>query len=375
MNTITKNQHYIPQSILTNFANSKGKVFEILLKHKNIYSISYRQSMSERFTYEHPDLEDNFLENEFGKIESYFAPGMRTIIEKLESDSLVIEDIKKQVETYMKDFLIFYYRSGALLNEYTFDSFSKQDKIPLMLEKIMDSSYLAQLSETIINYYDFSIIKSEEGSFLLSDQYVTTSALSIKGQYTNVSNRHLGLKDVIMLIPLSRKYYIAYFNGEKPSYIKSNDINVLSNEQIREINKTIINNSYIKCIGQNRKSLEEVVDKFRYESPSRSLVGFKSGKKTAALRKKEVFFYEKDIEQWDFFRDLKHVVNRDTKRNDICKCGSGKKYKICCLDKTKRNYSIVNNMYKKDHHIKIKAHPNAQIEKALDDYSYVSNED
>ncbi|UZP70674.1 DUF4238 domain-containing protein [Paenibacillus polymyxa] len=129
-------------------------------------------------------------------------------------------------------------------------------------------------------------MKSEEGSFLLSDQYVTTSALSIKGQYTNVSNRHLGLKDVIMLIPLSRKYYIAYFNGEKPSYIKSNDINVLSNEQIREINRTIINNSYIKYIGQNRKSLEEVVDKFRYESPSRSLVGFKSGKKTAALRKK-----------------------------------------------------------------------------------------
>ncbi|GAA0133398.1 hypothetical protein YSY43_02380 [Paenibacillus sp. YSY-4.3] len=372
MNTITKNQHYIPQSILANFANNKGKVFEILLKQKKIYPISYRQSMSERYTYEHPYLEENYLEKEFGKIESYFAPAMRKIIENLESDSNYIEDIKKQAETYMRDFFVFYYKSGALLNEYAFDGLHKDDKIPLMLEKIMNSIYLAELKDTIIKYYDFSIIKSEEDSFLLSDQYVTTSALSIKGQYINISNRHLGLKDVLMLIPLSSKYYIAYFNGEKPDYIKSTQVNMLSNEQVKEVNRTIINNSYVKCIGKYREPIELVADDFRIESPSRAVASYESGKQTVALRKKEVFFFDRDIEQWDFFRELKHTININTKRNEICKCGSGKKYKRCCLSKCQRNYSIVNNMYKKGHHMIIKSHPNALIEKSLDEYSFIS---
>lgn len=374
MNTVTKNQHYIPQSILCNFANSKGKVFEVLLKAKNIYQTTYRQSMSERFTYEHPDLEENYLENQFSKIESYVAPGIREIIDRLNSESANIEELKDEVEKFMREFLIFYYRSGALLNEYTFNGYSKDDKIPLMLEKILDSSYLSHLSKSIIEYYDFSIIKSENDEFLLSDQYISTASLSIKGQYTNASNRNIGLRDVIILIPLSSKYYIAYFNGDKPPYIKSNAINVLKSEEVRAVNRAIINNSYVKCVGQNRKALEDVVETFKSESASRTLAVFQSGQKTAALRKKDVFFYDKDIEQWEFFRELKHMVNLDTKRNELCKCGSGKKYKRCCLSKTQRNYSIVNNMYKTGHMTQIKAHPHAIVERALDEYSYFSED-
>ncbi|OBZ18915.1 hypothetical protein A8L34_05030 [Bacillus sp. FJAT-27264] len=372
MNTITKNQHYIPQSILANFANSKGKVFEIFLENRNIYSTSYRQSMCERLTYEHPDLEDNALENAFGKIESYFAPGMRKIIETIESGLASITDIRKQVESYMSDFLIFYYRSGALLNEYSYDNLNKEDKIPLMLEKIMDSEYISKLSNTITSYYDFSIIKSNNSGFLLSDQYVATAALSIKGQYSNISNRHLGLKDVIMLIPLSCKYYIVYSNGVSPGYVKSGNINTLTSEEVQDINRTIINNSYIKCVGHNKESIEEVSEQFSFGSPSRSMMIYESGINSAALCKKEVFFYDEDIEQWNFFRELKHTINRNTERNEICKCGSGKKYKKCCLAKSERNYAIVNNMYKKGHHIKIKAHSNATVEKALDEYKYFS---
>ncbi|MBD8838888.1 DUF4238 domain-containing protein [Paenibacillus sp. CFBP 13594] len=370
MRTITKNQHYIPQSMLTNFANSKGRVFEVLLKNNNIYETSYRQSMSEKFTYEHPLLEGNYLENMFGKIESYFAPAMREIIAHLDSNLTPIEEIKKLVEKYMKEYLVFYYRSGALLNEFTFGGFSKEDKIPLMLEKIKDSNYLDKLSQTIISSYDFSIIKSDNDEFLLSDQYVSTAALSIKGRYTNASNRQLGFKDILMLIPLSSKYYIVYMNGQTPHFIKPNLINILSEIEIQKINKTIINNSYVKCIGKSRKQLEESIGSFRFESPSRTLAAFNSGVSTAALNKKEVFFYEKDIEQWDFFIELRHMKNTGTKRNDPCKCGSGKKFKKCCLSKTQRNYSIFDNMYKNDHHIKTKAHPKATIEKALDEYSF-----
>ncbi|EGL19829.1 MULTISPECIES: DUF4238 domain-containing protein [unclassified Paenibacillus] len=371
MSNITKNQHYIPQSILSNFANNKGKVFEILLKNMNIYSVSYRQSMSERFTYEHPYLEDNYLEKKFGTLESYFAPAMRKIIESIESDSFNIQDIKKQSETYMRDFLIFYYRSGALLNEYTLGGLQKEDKIPLLLEKIFDSKYLIELSNTIIKHYDFSIIKSEEDGFLLSDQYVSTCALSIKGQYANLSNRHLGLKDVLILIPLSSKYYITYFNGKKPHYINSNAVNILSGDQVREINTSIINNSYIKCIGAKRESIELVKEAFKFESPSKAIMVYESGRQIAALNKKEVFFYDTDIEQWSYFRNLHHTKNFHTKRNDICNCGSGKKYKRCCLTKTERNYSIVNNMYKEGHHIKIRVHSTAILEKPLDEYTFV----
>ncbi|MEK3658878.1 SEC-C metal-binding domain-containing protein [Paenibacillus sp. FSL F4-0236] len=56
----------------------------------------------------------------------------------------------------------------------------------------------------------------------------------------------------------------------------------------------------------------------------------------------------------------------------MCKCGSGLKYKKCCLNKSERNYSIVNNMHKEGHLIKIKAHPEALVEKAIDEYSFMS---
>jgi uncharacterized protein YecA (UPF0149 family) len=101
-------------------------------------------------------------------------------------------------------------------------------------------------------------------------------------------------------------------------------------------------------------------------------MAFKSGVKKAALNKKEVFFYQDDIEQWDFFRNLKHTVNIDTKRNELCKCGSGKKYKKCCLNRSERNYHMVNNMYKKNHQIEIKADPNSSVEKPLEEFSFIS---
>ena len=371
----TKNQHYIPQSILVNFANNKGQLFEALVKQEKIYSTNYRQSMSERFTYEHPDLEVNLLENAFGKIESYFAPAMRKIISDLDSNSVSIDTIKMQADTFMKDYLVFYYRSGALLNEYAFDGLNVSVKIPLMLEKIIDSKYLSNLSETIKSFYDFAIIKSEGCNFILSDQYVSTAALSIKGQYSNISNRHLGLKDVLMLIPLSSKYYIVYSNGNRPNFIAKNKVNLLSDEDVCRINKTIMSNSYVKCIGLHKSPLEKSIEYYNYESPSKTIVAYKSGVKTTALNKKEVFFYEEDIEQWAFFKNFMHTINKNTRRNDTCRCGSGEKYKKCCLLRSERNYLIVENMYKKDHLIKIKAHPTSYIEKALEEYSYFSNED
>lgn len=65
MSDIVKNQHYIPESVLQHFS-SKGRVYEVLLDEvKGPYQVPYRNSMSERFTYEHPNLPTNQLEKFF----------------------------------------------------------------------------------------------------------------------------------------------------------------------------------------------------------------------------------------------------------------------------------------------------------------------
>lgn len=68
---------------------------------------------------------------------------------------------------------------------------------------------------------------------------------------------------------------------------------------------------------------------------------------------------------------MKYVINKDTKRNELCKCGSGKKYKRCCLNMSERNYHIVNNMYRKNYHLEMKVNPNSSVEKPLEEFSFI----
>ncbi|PAD70646.1 hypothetical protein CHH83_02250 [Bacillus sp. 7586-K] len=370
MSTNTKNQHYIPQNILAHFANEKEQLFEALIKQKKVYQTKYRQSMSERYVYEHPNLDTNLIENQFSILESDFAPRLKKILSLLKEKDPEISEIKRQIEACMIDFLIFYYRSGALLNEFSFNGTEDGNKISLMLEKIMNSKYLIKLSESVISSYSFSIIKSEEKDFIMSDQYVSTASLNIKGRFSNISNRHIGLKDVIIMIPLSSEFYVIYSNGKTPSYIKENTINILTEDQIKEINKVIFNNSYKKAVGLNKSMLEEGLSSFRFESPSRAIMVYESGMKTGALNKKEVFFYQEDIEQWEYFTKIKHTINMGTKRNELCKCGSGKKFKKCCSDKFHRNFKIVSDMYNR-HYKEIYANPYHIIEKSLEEYDFI----
>jgi len=51
------NQHYISQCLLKYFANSKGQVYEVMVEARKVYLTNYKNSMVERFTYEHPELE------------------------------------------------------------------------------------------------------------------------------------------------------------------------------------------------------------------------------------------------------------------------------------------------------------------------------
>ena len=52
--------------------------------------------------------------------------------------------------------------------------------------------------------------------------------------------------------------------------------------------------------------------------------------------KKEVFLLEGDYEILELYRTLQFGRYSKIKRNDICLCGSGKKYKRCCINKVQK---------------------------------------
>ena len=134
------------------------------------------------------------------------------------------------------------------------------------------------------------------------------------------------MRDIMILIPLSGMYYLAFYDGNAPSFIDDGQVNSLSKAQINEINEAIINNSYIKCICNNEESLKSALTKFNYQSPLNVM--------TIGIRetlKKEVFLYEKDRMAWKLFVKNEWVNYRLLGESDKCECGSGKNYKDCCM--------------------------------------------
>lgn len=368
---IVVNQHYIPQCILANFSNDKGQVYEALVDKKKVYLTNYRNSMSERYTYEHSMIEVNSLEKYFGRIESYIGPVIKNIIdaiEQYEEAKYNFADIQHLIERYMREFIIFYYRSGALLQEFSFERKKKEDRVLLLLGKLRNSQYIKELSKTIINYYEFAIIKSSDNNFILSDQYISTAALEIKNRFSNVTNRQIGFKNTIILIPISSKYYAIYYNGNIPDYINKNCVNELSQEQIDEINDVIINNSYVKCVGYNKSTLDKALIKFKYRSPSAVYAEFNSGAIIGATLKKEVFFYERDKKVWEFFTSAIWIKYKNLGRNDRCLCGSGKKFKKCCIEYYKGARRIMDRIIRKENPLNYKVSKYATVEKSIDEF-------
>jgi uncharacterized protein YchJ len=334
---ITIKQHYVPQSLLLYFTNLDEKLFEVLLREKKIYRTNTLNSMCENFTYEHEKLPVNTIEKYLSKIEDRVAGQVKNliqVIEEIKSGKMGLSAAKVIVENTLHDFLLFYYRSGALLTE--FSSFKKEEKIPLMSDKILNHEYLDKLAGVIKDFYNFAIIESS-GDFLISDQFISTSALKIKTQFFHISNRHIGLKETLILIPISSRYYIAYWNTERDFFLKKDTINLLNEDNVRQINDTIINNSYIKCAGMKKEKIEEILPEFNESSPTQIFAGgnpknFSMG----AIKKKEVFFYEDEKEVWNLFKLHTSIDYKNLGVYDLCKCGSGKKFKWCHFNSYKR---------------------------------------
>ncbi len=342
-NQITKNQHYIPQSLLLHFADSEEQLFEILLFHKKIFPTNIKNTMCEQYTYEHDILPKNTIENYFSKIEGEVAPAVSDVIKAINEfkngEIKDINEVKEKVRNILNNFLVFYYRSGALLTE--FSSSDKRDKIPLLSEKILNSEYINNLANVIDEFYDFAIIESSD-DFLLSDQFVSTTALRIKTQFSNLSNRHIGLKETAIFMPISASFYIVYWNTQYDFPIKKNEINKLSEENIKLINSTIINNSYTKCVAKKKERIEEVVAFYKWASPTNFFAGGNpSGYFTGATKKKEVFFFEEERKAYEILENLAMIIYRNLGRNDPCSCKSGKKFKKCHWDAYNRFQSVM----------------------------------
>lgn len=328
-------QHYIPKCVLSNFSNDKEQICEGLVVKNKIYQTSISNSMAERFVYEHSFIAINLLEKFFARIENYIAPAIGKIISTLEAFEANADEFNK-VRTYFKkyirEFLIFYYRSGALLYEFGHDQNKREDRVLLLLRKLMNSEYIRVLGKTIIDNYSFSIIKSKDGNFIISDQYISTAALGIKNRFANVSNRQMGFKQVIILVPLSKHYYGVFFDGRSPFYIKKNKVNVLKDNQVEEINRIIVNNSYIKAASYSKDALKVALSDFEFQSPVKIMAGYESGLTTGAVLKKEIFFYKNDEEVMRVFESTEWLKYEHLRRNDFCICGSNTKFKNCHMD-------------------------------------------
>ncbi len=107
----------------------------------------------------------------------------------------------------------------------------------------------------------------------------------------------------------------------------------MDDAELRLVNSTILNNSYIKAVARKKERLEEVLDSFEYGSPTQTFaggnpVGFSMG----FTKKKEVFFFEEDRKAYSLLDNMTIMVYKKLDRNDICACGSFKKFKKCHLD-------------------------------------------
>lgn len=356
----TKNQHYIPQCILKNFVSNNTNIYEGLIPKLKVYETNIRNSMSKRYMYEDESIEDNYIENEFAQLEGELSTKTNKLISDIyetKFDNRQIYDIYNQLESYIPLVIVMYYRSGALFEEFEFSNLDFDGKLggntniksPVfaMLEKIQNSEYILGLTKTILDDYKFAILISED-DFTISDQYLSTAALKIKSRFINYSNRMIGLKDTLILIPLSKKIYFCFFHNTNTFEIVENQYNFLSDIQLNNFNNCIANNSYLKFAGANEDTMKLYIKNIIVKSPIGTLATFNNGTKVKSTVKKEVFFYEKDAKNWEFF--ITHMWHKmeGVKRNELCPCGSNKKFKKCCIELYQESKRIIMDLQYRD---------------------------
>lgn len=345
-NTNTKKQHYIPQSILKHFSLDGKSIYECIIDWSppKLFKTNIRNAMCQNNIYEHMLLEKNGVENFFAtEIDSALSEYHKDVCEILDAGSQ--EAFDKVYNLTLKQcphILISFYRSGALLEEYNTAYEFEQGKIIVAVLSAISGNYIDKLSKTLQEGYKFSILVSDDLPFIIGDQYLSTIALKIKSNFFNVSNRNIGIKDTMLILPISKKYCVIFYHGENvPEFVHPNKICNITNNELLSINTAIKRSSYKKIAGSNMDMISTIVENDTHKesvSPTTFIAGYPDGNHRGYVNKKEAFFYDFDYE---VKRDL-IGWNFTLGRNDPCPCGSGKKHKKCCIEKTK----VIKEIYK-----------------------------
>lgn len=317
----TKKQHYITKKLLELFV-SGNQIYEYRISAKKYYPTNINNAMCERNIYEHIELNSNTVENILANTSDSRLPNaIRNVLDKLNNnDILAIKDI---IYKFLPDFIICYFRSGAVLTELrtSLKRNIEDKKIEKFLSIVGNRQYILNLAMTIMIGYKFTIIESSNDNFILSDQYISTCSLKPKCRFTNVSNRNIGLKDTVILIPITSKYYIFLYNGTNDLNLKDTIINKLSEEETIIINTAIYNNSYYKIAFKNENDIDNInKNTDSIISPTTCIAMFKNNKSIATITKKEVFLLQKYKDAYKLFESCQFIDGLKAKRNDLCPC-------------------------------------------------------
>lgn len=348
---ITKKQHYIPQGLIKHFSSSEKRTFE-LYNNKILSEKAIKNTMCQNLVYEHDKIPVNSLEELFSKIENSFIPLHDKLVLKVSKNYEALNVIPKDlIHKLLLFYVLLYLRSGALLEEYAaYSDDPKNKRVERLLTNLFDSAYPAKLTNTILQGYKLSVIVSEEEDFLMSDQFVSTASLRFKNKFSNRSNRQIGFKNTIIFIPITSKFYIVFYHGNKPNYITANKFSTLTTTQVKEINSIIAENSYKKTIASQEKPLKEIKNDTKGTAgPMRTISIYNDDTVSIFTTKKEIEFYDSERlfsrNYLSLFAEYKENYENKIKRNDVCLCGSQKKYKKCCLSTHRRLLIIEREIY------------------------------
>lgn len=343
-----KNQHYVPccvmvyfreSNIVSNDRNKEPRIYHFLNEKRCIYPTTINNAMSGKNFYEHKKFRRNWLEDLLKGFEGNYSSLLKNIVTSLanyKSGDIQLSELKKMIIKDLHIFLIMRSRSGAMFFE---QKYAHESDALLGIVENFDPIYIKKLTITIRSFYDFCIIESYNASFLISDQFISTASLSFKGclpHWLPHTNRAIGLNNTLILIPISKHYYICFWTAtakRKPKFLQKDKINKLTELQTIEINKVIINNSYIQTVGPSKPSLESVIGSFEENSPNSIYLGWddgiKPGRFHGADKGKEVFFYDNDRKIYEASSHHSRLYKK-VQNNDLCPCGSGITYKSCC---------------------------------------------
>lgn len=344
----TKKQHYIAQGVIKAFFDSSN-IYEKNVHSGKTYKTSVNNTMCMSDSYEFPLFDDNYLENLFAtSIDEDSSKLIKELKELLNNNNYI--DAKNRIFKCIRMFLINYYKSVTSLIHMSKDMSKKdQGSIARMINTIFNIPYIDRISEILLTGYDFAIIKSCNEDFVLCDQFIATCSLKFIGRFINLSNREIGLKNTVVLIPISKNYYAMFINGQLPDSfdVVLDCINELSESQTQIINNIVFNNSYEKCISLNENEINQLEKKNSTFGDSMAIAKFNSGNSATFKIKQEVFFTDDEYEMYQYFETYEWTDKKfkNCGVNSLCPCGSAKKYKKCCKDKVERCNRILYTMH------------------------------